>query len=150
MKLNHIRHIILADDDEDDRSVFTDVMKEIDAGIKIETASHGLRLMEMLKNFAPDILFLDLEMPYKNGLECLVEIRNNPALKKLFIVVFSSTSRPANIQAAYEMGADLFLIKNASFHQYKSALRNILDLNWNEPEAIRNAHYVNNKFVAFQ
>ena len=83
---------MLADDDEDDRSVFTDVLNEIDSAIKIEMASNGLQLIGNATNFAPDILFLDLDMPYKNGLQCLVEIRNNTPLKNLFVVVFSSTT----------------------------------------------------------
>src|SRR6476620_9213929 len=102
-----IQSIVLADDDEDDRFVFKDVIHEVDEKVKVEIVSDGLQLMSLLKHFAPDLLFLDLEMPYKNGLECLVEIRANPLLEQLPVIVFSSTTRPANIQTAYEMGAHL-------------------------------------------
>jgi CheY-like chemotaxis protein len=144
-----IQSIILADDDDDDREVFRDVIGEINPAIKVEIVANGLQLMELLQHFAPDLLFLDLEMPYKNGLECLVEIRSSPALQYLPTVVFSSTTRPANIQTAYEMGAHLFLIKEVSFHEYTSGLRSILQLNWNDPAAIKEQYCVNNRYVAF-
>ena len=144
-----VRNLILADDDEDDRSVFIDVIGEINSAIRVETVSDGLQLMKLLKDFAPDILFLDLDMPHKNGLECIIEIRNNPALKDLFTVVFSSTTRPANIQTAYEMGAHLFLRKESSFTEYKSALKSILQFNWKEPQNIKQQYCFNSNYVAF-
>lgn len=146
---NRIQSIVLADDDEDDRFVFQDVIDEISAGITVENVSNGLELMNLLKHFAPDLLFLDLEMPYKNGLECLVKIRNSPPLQKLPVIVFSSTTRPANIQTAYEMGAHLFLIKENSFNEYAAAIQSILQLNWKEPGLIREQYCINNRYVAF-
>ena len=144
-----IRSIILADDDEDDRFVFKDVIREVDSTVRVEIVSNGLQLMNLLQHFAPDLLFLDLEMPYKNGLECLVEIGSNPALQQLPVIVFSSTTRPANIQTAYEMGAHLFLIKETSFTEYTAAIKTILQLNWKEPNVIREQYCVNNRYVAF-
>jgi CheY-like chemotaxis protein len=144
-----IQSIILADDDEDDRFVFRDVIYQVASNVTVEIVSNGLQLMDLLKHFAPDLLFLDLEMPYKNGLECLVEIRNNPRLQELPVIVFSSTTRPANIQTAYEMGAHLFLIKESSFSEYTAAIESILALNWKEPGIIREQFCVNNQYVAF-
>jgi DNA-binding NarL/FixJ family response regulator len=97
----------------------------------------------------PDLLFLDLEMPYKNGLECLVEIRNNEALKHLPVVVFSSTTRPANIQTAYEMGADLFFIKPSVFSDLSNAVSTILKLDWSQPEVIKQQYAINGRYTAF-
>ncbi|HEY0040568.1 MAG TPA: response regulator [Flavisolibacter sp.] len=144
-----IQSVLLADDDEDDRFVFRDVIYEINPKIHMEIVSGGIQLMKLLEHFAPDLLFLDLEMPFKNGLECLIEIRENEKLKDLPIVVFSSTSRPANIQTAYEMGAHLFLIKEASFDQYTAALKTILQLNWKNPEKIKEQYCINGRFATF-
>ena len=88
-----------------------DVIRNYNPSIRIDFVSNGLQLMEILPNFLPDLLFLDLEMPYKNGLECLLDIRNNNRLNHLPVIVFSSTTRQANIQTAYEVGAHLFQIK---------------------------------------
>jgi len=144
-----IRNVIFADDDEDDRSVFQYVINEIDPDIRIEFVSNGIQLVDLLQHFMPDMIFLDLEMPYKNGLECLVEIREHPRLNTLPVIVFSSTTRPANIQTAYEMGAHLFLIKASTVQEYKQALQTILELNWNQPEKVREQYCVNGRYTAF-
>lgn len=107
----HIQSIIVADDDSDDRLFLEDVLHEVAPSKTITSVKDGQELLSLFTHFIPDLLFLDLEMPRKNGLECLKEIRNNPATKDLPIVVFSSTNRDYNIDVAYEMGAHLFFIK---------------------------------------
>ncbi|MER3465494.1 MAG: response regulator, partial [Chitinophagaceae bacterium] len=87
-----IRSIILADDD-DDLEFFSAAVKSLVPLPNIEYVSNGIRLMQLLEHVYPDLLFLDLEMPFKNGLEYLVEIRASEKLKELPVVVFSSTTR---------------------------------------------------------
>ena len=73
-------HIILADDDEDDRLFFTDAFEELKISTKVQTYNDGSELMEYLNSedaILPEILFLDLNMPKKNGIECLKEIKAN-------------------------------------------------------------------------
>ena len=144
-----VKSIIFAEDDEHDRVFFRDAFEKFDLLILFEFVSNGRQLMELLNNYLPDLLFLDLEMPYKNGLQCLKEIRQNPVLKALPVVVFSSTSRPGNIQAAYEMGAHLFLVKPPSYAEYKESLYAILELDWRNPENIREQFCMNGKYGAF-
>ena len=144
-----IQNIILAEDDEDDKYIFADALKEIDEKIKVEYVTDGNKLMNLLQHFLPDILFLDLDMPHKNGLECVVEIRNNSRVKDLPVVVFSSTTRPANIQTAYEMGAHLFLIKSSNFKDYNEALKTIMRLSWYKPDRIREQYCLNGRYTAF-
>jgi len=144
-----VHNIILAEDDEDDKYIFADALREINPGIKVEYVSDGNQLMALLENFLPDLLFLDLDMPHKNGLQCLVEIRGNEKLEHLPTVVFSSTTRPANIQTAYEMGAHLFLIKSSNFNDYKAALQSIMRLPWKTPEVIRKQYCINGRYTAF-
>lgn len=144
-----IHSVILAEDDQDDSYIFQDALNELKAEIKLQMVSDGKELMSLLSQYVPDLLFLDLDMPYKNGLECLVELRNNPALRDLPVVAFSSTTRPANIQTAYDMGAHLFLIKSAVYLEYKAALKAILELDWSRPQAIKEQYCVNNRYTVF-
>jgi len=141
--------IVLADDDADDVLVFADTVKEIDPAIRFEHVSDGDKLMQLLKHFLPDLLFLDLDMPRRNGLQCLQEIRRSGALAELPVVVLSSTTRPANIQTAYEMGAHLYLVKTSQIQDYVTAVKSILYLNWSEPEAIKKQYCTNGRFAAF-
>lgn len=144
-----INNIIFCEDDEDDRYLFKEITKEFNSSIKVEFISDGFRLLQLLKHFVPDLLFLNLEMPFKNGLECLVAIRANPSLESLPVVIFSSTTRQANIQTAYEMGANLFLIKSPTYSEYSSSLRAVLNLNWSNPNAIKDQYCVNGRYAAF-
>lgn len=146
-----LQSLLLADDDSDDCEVFCSVVKDLAPTLKVECVSNGRQLMDLLTHYIPDILFLDLEMPYKNGLECLVEIRGNEHLKDLPVVAFSSTNRPANIQTAYEMGAHLFLLKSPSYAEFTAALKSILlNLDWREPDRIKEQYFINGRYTAFQ
>ena len=144
-----IARVILAEDDVDDQNIFQIALEEIDSAIQAEFVSNGKELLHLLQTNKPDLLFLDLDMPYKNGLECLVEMRNDPALEKIPVVVFSSTTRPSNIQTAYEMGAHLFFIKPPVYSDYLSSIKSILKLNWNDPEVVREQYCVNGRYTAF-
>jgi CheY-like chemotaxis protein len=80
---NEPLHILLADDDEGDRLLFTDAFSQLKLKTKVRTVNNGIQLMKWLntKNIRlPHFLFLDLNMPLKNGLDCLKEIRGNEKL----------------------------------------------------------------------
>lgn len=145
----YIQSIIVADDDSDDRLFLEDVLREVAPSKSVTSVKDGQELLSLFTHFVPDFLFLDLEMPRKNGLECLKEIRNNPTTKDLPIVVFSSTNREYNIDVAYEMGAHLFLSKPNSYDDLKAAMQTILSFDWRNPEAITKQFCVNGTYVPF-
>jgi CheY-like chemotaxis protein len=144
-----ISNIIFCEDDEDDRFLFSDVLHDFHSKLRVEFVSNGVKLMELLKNYVPDLLFLDLEMPFKNGLECLLEIRESASLQHLPVVVFSSTTRQSNIQTAYELGAHLFLVKSPTFSEYASSIRAVLELDWSSPNAVKEQYCINDRYAAF-
>lgn len=144
-----IHTIFFVDDDEDDRTLLSDALKNVKGGPKIETFNSCAHLFSMLAHLKPDILFLDLDMPFKNGLECIVDIKSNPKTDDLPIVVFSSTSKLNNIQAAYELGAHLFVIKPALYTELLDSLNRLLLLDWSCPDAIRQTRWIDGRFVPF-
>lgn len=144
-----IKAIIIADDDPDDKDIFLLAIKEINPSLGVFNVSDGKELIELLKSFVPDMVFLDLDMPYKNGLECLVEMRNHPQWHGLPTVVYSSTTRPANIQTAYETGAHLFFIKPSVLKEYIQSLEAILKLDWKHPDKVKERYCVNGSYSAF-
>jgi CheY-like chemotaxis protein len=144
-----INSIILADDDRDDHDFFKDALAEIAPLVRLSIVEDGEALLNLLKHYVPDFIFLDLDMPCKNGLECLSEIRTNPVLKTIPIVIFSSTSRPANIDTAYEMGADLFFIKPSNYNDLVSSIKAILSLDWSNPSNVKEQYFINGRYAAF-
>src|SRR5687768_16633166 len=103
--------IMLADDDTDNRLLFQIVLKQVDPSRSLIMAKDGTELLDLLQIQVPDLLFLDLNMPCKNGYECLDEIRVNRGLTDLPIIVYSSSSDMPDIKDSYAHKADLYMVK---------------------------------------
>lgn len=131
---NNKRHIFMADDDEDDRSLFAEALQEIDSSIVLTQAENGKQLMDILSspsNPMPDIVFIDINMPKLNGFECLEKIRNqNGNLKDLHVIMFTTSNNPTTIEKAFELGASHYAIKPNSFQALKLLINNILQIDW--------------------
>lgn len=132
MEKNHL-FIVLADDDFDDRLFFTDAFSELKIATKIQTCNDGAALMEYLQNdenLLPDILFLDLNMPKKNGLECLKEIKANTKFQSIAIAIYSTSSSEEHIEETFVLGANVYIKKPADFNELKSVLNEVVTRNW--------------------
>jgi CheY-like chemotaxis protein len=126
--------IFLADDDADDRFLFQEAVAESE-NILLTTMKDGLELMRKLTNGPgrlPDAIFLDLNMPFKNGHECLREIKDNAALKNIPVVIYSTSTNRMQIESVYKDGANLYIPKPDSFSKLKSIIQKIFTLDWQE------------------
>lgn len=126
-------HIILADDDEDDRLFFTDAFEELKISTKVQTYNDGSELMEYLNNedsILPEIIFLDLNMPKKNGIECLHEIKENPKFQNIAIAIYSTSSSEEHIEETFVSGANIYIKKPNDFNTLKKILSNVVTINW--------------------
>ena len=126
-------HILLADDDEDDRLFFKDAFEEVKVQTKVEFVFDGLQLMEHLHNpdtKLPDILFLDLNMPKKTGKECLIEIKKTDHLKNLIIAIYSTSSSDEDIEDTFIHGANIYIKKPSDFNALKKIINEVITLNW--------------------
>jgi CheY-like chemotaxis protein len=142
-------HVILADDDQDHAFLFERILRKVDPAKKLSVAKDGAALLELLSTLKPGLLFLDLKMPCKNGIECLKEIRRNPNLKDLPIVVYSSSSKMTDIQKSYVHKADLYMVKPFNTEHLENALRSVFNLDLKETIITRNHYFINNRFVPF-
>lgn len=126
-------HIMLADDDEDDRLFFKEAFEEVKIKYKISTFNDGEQLMDYLYeagNPLPDIIFLDLNMPRKSGIECLKEIRNNDRLKKISVAIYSTSSSEQDIEDTFVSGANVYIKKPNDFNMLKKILSDVVHINW--------------------
>jgi CheY-like chemotaxis protein len=80
----------------------------------------------------PDVLFLDLNMPIKNGLECLQELKGDIKLRTLPVVIFSTSSFPGNINKVYDYGAHLYIRKPNDFLSFKRVIQHVFAINWSQ------------------
>lgn len=128
-------HIILADDDIDDRLFFEKTLKEIPIPNRLTTINDGEQLMNFLIENAdhpPDVLFLDLSMPRKTGFECLTEIKESKILKDLPVIMISTSFPRDNkyeqniIKMLYSMGAMDYIRKPGDYQTLKEIIHTSL------------------------
>ena len=127
-------NIVMADDDEDDRELFKEALEKTGRDIHLQFAEDGKRLIDLLSGRAtpPDLIFLDLNMPHKSGLECLTEIRNSALLKHVPVVIYSTSSSMKDVNDTYDHGANLYIRKPNSFSELQQISARVLQLNWNK------------------
>jgi CheY-like chemotaxis protein len=124
--------IFLADDDADDRLLFYEAIKRASAETELSVANDAVELIELLSGSNPDsvrLVFLDLNLPVKNGLECLADIRSNVLLRDIPLVIYSTSVNPDDINKAFEAGADFYVPKPASFTELVGFIKHLVQLN---------------------
>ncbi|GAA3749543.1 MULTISPECIES: response regulator [Flavobacterium] len=134
-------YLLLADDDEDDCLFFKEALDEITIGTTLSMVHDGVQLMNYLKtniSNLPDVLFLDLNMPRKNGLECLDEIKNDEELKALPIIIFSTSLDGEIVDKLYQKDASFYIRKPGEFSKLKNVIEKALTIasenNFKQPE----------------
>lgn len=122
--------IVLADDDKDDRFFFNLALKKLPILTELVIAEEGEMLMNyLLKNSTqpPDVLFLDLNMPRKNGSECLEEIKHHEVLKSIPVIIYSTSMDDAEADHLYKHGAHYY-VRKADLNEIETILTKVLTL----------------------
>lgn len=122
-------NIVLADDDEGDRLLFTEALKDLKIKTVVNTVNDGVYLMEYLAKedtALPLLLFLDLNMPRKNGLECLKEIRAIEKLRNIPVAIYSTSSTELDIERTFLNGANVYIKKPNDFASLKEVLHKVV------------------------
>ena len=125
--------ITLADDDEDDRLFFTDAFDELKINTVVNTVKNGRELINFLEHsetVLPNIIFLDLNMPILNGIDCLKEIKQNDKYKDIAIAIYSTSSSEQDIENTFVLGANIYIKKPSSFNDLKKILSDVVTINW--------------------
>lgn len=119
-------NILLADDDTDDCIFFKEAVDELEVSALLTVVHEGEQLMQLLTNAGnklPHVLFLDLNMPRKNGFECLSEIKQDKKLAPLPVIVFSTSHEQEVVNQLYLNGAKYFIRKPSEFNQFKRIIQ---------------------------
>ena len=121
--------ILHADDDQDDCLFFKEVLEELEIQTQLTTVYNGEQLMQLLTNKSTgkyDVLFLDLNMPRKNGFTCLEEIKLNEKIKDLPVIIFSTSYDKSMAEKLFKKGAMHYISKPAKFSELKSIIQEAL------------------------
>jgi CheY-like chemotaxis protein len=131
--------ILMADDDQDDRFFFAKALASVPIKTELTTVNDGEKLMKYLDQNAgnlPDVLFLDLNMPRKNGSECLHEIKAEPAMKHFPVVIYSTSLIDEVADVMYKAGAFYYMQKgdlSTLIPQLEMVLQSLAKSNYKRP-----------------
>lgn len=124
-------NILLADDDADDRLLFEEALMEVSEDARITTARNGEQLMGILNKTTPPpphLIFLDLNMPLKNGFECLEELKASKKYRSIPVVIFSTSCQKEAIDSVYNKGADYYICKPDNFQKLKKLIHAVFSI----------------------
>jgi len=122
-------NLLLCDDDADDCYFFKEALESFPLIMRLTTVHDGEQLMQQLTNEInelPDVIFLDLNMPRKNGFECLSEIKLNEKFNQLPVIIFSTSYEQEVVNLLYKNGAQYFIRKPAEFSQLQKVIQKAL------------------------
>jgi DNA-binding response OmpR family regulator len=121
----------LIDDDPDDQEIFCMALDELNPAIKRVMASNGedgIKKLSLNPLVPPDYIFLDLNMPRMNGIECLKEIKKVNHLQKTKVIMYSNTDAHDVRELTKVLGADDFIVKPPSFLKLVEFLSAVLNI----------------------
>ncbi|MBZ4044309.1 response regulator [Flavobacterium hibisci] len=124
--------IFYTDDDEDDLSIFADAVESLQKKIILQTYTGGEKLLSAIYNPppVPSIVFLDLNMPGKNGFDVLSELRNSDFKINIPIIIFSTSNEPGIIEKCRVLGANLFITKPVLMKDIVKSINHALEIDW--------------------
>ncbi len=127
--------ILMADDDEDDRLLTEEAFAESRLANDLHFVKDGEELMQYLlrqgeytdpkRSPRPGIVLLDLNMPKKDGREALEEIKSNPSLSRIPIIILTTSKAEEDIIRSYDLGANSFITKPVTFHRLVEVLKTV-------------------------
>jgi CheY-like chemotaxis protein len=123
------RTCFLIDDDEDDQEIFSLALVNVSPSTRCVYANDGIYGLEKLKqdpHFTPGLIFIDINMPRMNGLECLKEIKKIDRLQNVPVYMFSTAADTSVINECKRLGATDFIRKSAAMSDLENALNFIL------------------------
>jgi CheY-like chemotaxis protein len=128
--------VIIAEDDPDDRLLIKDAIREASQQpVDIFFVQDGAEMLDYLYHRGkfsqsanaphPELVLLDLNMPKKGGMEVLEEIKSDPALRTIPVVVLTTSHEQHHISRSYELGGNGFVTKPESYHELVELMQNI-------------------------
>lgn len=119
-------NIVLVDDDEDDRFLFSEAFEELKVATELLLFKNGQEFIDYLDSGLqriPKLIFLDLNMPIKNGMECLKYMRQNELFNDIFVAIYSTSSSEQDIEDTFLNGANIYIQKPNNY----STLTRVID-----------------------
>jgi CheY-like chemotaxis protein len=125
--------VLIAEDDADDRELINDALRAASPGVGLEFVVDGQELLDYLQHgrigassptesHHPAIILLDLNMPRKNGYEALTELKGDPALRQIPVIIFTTSRDEVDVRTSYDLGASSYINKPMTNTELREAM----------------------------
>jgi DNA-binding response OmpR family regulator len=148
--MNSQLRILLADDDHDDYNFFVSVVRALNLPHYIIRAAKDTELFFALEKEPDlDLIIIDINMPGRNGKECLKEIKSHEKYRHIPVIILTSSKNESDVMESYHSGAHYYAIKPYSYHNYVATMEKIFNLDWKSRQPIpqRDSFVINNAFI---
>lgn len=132
--MNELRSILLVEDNIKDVELTLEALSECNLANNVTVLKDGVEAMEYLRcegnyknrsNGNPAVMLLDIKMPRKDGIEVLTEIRNNENLKRIPVVILTSSREEQDLINSYNLGVNAYVVKPVKFKEFIDAVKQI-------------------------
>lgn len=110
-----VQHILLIDDDQDDRYFFATALEEVDPEVKLTVAGDGQEALRKLETTRPDLILVDLVMPGMSGLSFIRNMKSDPRLRDIPVIVYTSDLSVFHESEVRAIGAGQVIIKSSDY-----------------------------------
>ena len=118
----------MADDDKDDFLILKEAAEKAGETFQVSYAANWIELWRFILKTVPDLLFLDINMPVKDGIECLQLIRNERKYDCIPILMYSTSVSKVDVDKAYKNGANYFIVKPNAIDDITSIIKKLLSM----------------------
>ena len=119
-------NIAIAEDDNDDFLLLKEAIEQVLPKFNLSHSKDGRTFLHTITTGVdPDLIFLDLNIPMKNGIECLIQLREYQKLKSTPVIIYSTSSDVEHIDSCYKNGCTLYLVKPTSFKDLVTQVKKI-------------------------
>lgn len=134
IKMKDLKTILLAEDNPRDIELTLEAISDPDLAKHVVVVKDGVEALEYLnyegryktRNKAnPAVVLLDIKMPRMDGMEVLQEIRSNPSLKNLPVVMLTSSREKSDLKKCYDLGANAYVVKPVNFKEFMVTIKNV-------------------------
>ena len=128
----NLKRILLVDDNPHDRELALNALQQNNLANDVVTLRDGVEALDYLyrrgefatrPNIHPAVILLDLKMPKVDGLEVLQQIKSNPELQMIPVVIMTSSREEQDLVRSYKLGANAYVVKPLNFHEFIEAIR---------------------------
>lgn len=131
-----LKTILLADDNQNDIDLTLMALSESNPANKIEVVTDGVEVLEYLRSEGkfkgrkpdnPAVILLDVKMPRMDGIEVLKNIKTDPVLKIIPVVMLTSSREDSDLVQSYRLGVNAYVVKPVDFNEFKTSVKQLGD-----------------------